>query len=156
MRLKSIPPPDRKSSSNSNPAITSLGMNMTKNEIDMTLSKRGCVERQVGHINPLITKAIQIKTTSDNHVFRIQYHSARSLNRRLRRRNESHSTNAKMADMKTKEKIIRAIDGMGVKLVQIYNYGDLSPAVDNAKLAKRIRSNGRIPFSERSRRFKRY
>jgi hypothetical protein len=61
-----------------------------------------------------------------------------------------------MADMKTKEKIIRAIDGMGVKLVQIYNYGDLSPAVDNAKLAKRIRSNGRIPFSERSRRFKRY
>lgn len=156
MRLKSIPPPDRKSSSNSNPAITSLGMNMTKKEIDMTLSKRGCVVRQVGHIKPLITKAIQIKTTRDNQVFRIQYHSARSPNRRLRRRNESHSTNAKMADMKTKEKIIRAIDGMGVKLVQIYNYGDLSPAVDNAKLAKLIRSNGRIPFSERSRRFKRY
>lgn len=109
---------------------------MTKNEMDMTLSKRGCVTRHVGHMNPLITNAIQISTMRNNQAPRIRYQPGRSESRRLNKRNESHSTSAKIADMKTKAKIIRAMVGMDVKLKQIYNYDVLFFDNNDAKLAK--------------------
>jgi hypothetical protein len=120
-------------------------MNITKNEMDITLSNLGCVERHVGHMKPLITNAIQIRTTKQSQAKRIWCQFGCCSNLRFNSRNESHSMLARMADKKRKEKIIRAIEGMAQKLLQIYEASTLKSVQTIAKLAKLIGLNTGIP-----------
>ena len=52
---------------------------------------------------------------------------------------------AKMADKKRKERIIRAIEGMAQRLIQIYEASTLKSVQTIAKLAKLFGLNAGIP-----------